>query len=539
MRCFDTARSRKDGPSEGQPPPQPLPVFTPDSKDVGPDVIHQEDVAQVPTPTKKWTSFWLPGGGDTAMALFDDGTLEPYTQDDERRLVRKVDLMILPYLSVCYAFFYIDKTTLSYAAIFGIREDLDLVGTDYSWLSAMFYFGFLVWAFPTSFLMQRLPVAKYLGFNIFLWGVFLIAQAGATNFTALAVLRALSGAAEACADPSFMLITSMWYTRRQQPIRIGLWYTANGFGIALGGLLGYGIGHIRGSLPSWKYEFIIIGCLCSVWGIVMFLCLPDSPVTASILSERERRIAVERLRENQTGVENKHFKWCQLIEALRDPKTYFFFLFAIVHSTPNGGISNFGTLILEGFGFSTLVTTLMQVPYGVFIALSILSCVYLNDYFSTRLKKNTRCWFILLYLLPNITGTIGLRYVPTDHHVARLWCYYLTGPINAAFVLVLSLVTANTAGHTKKVVTNAFMFFGYCIGKSTLTSQQPEYPLGMWSMIFCHISELAIVLTFRLMLSLENKRRDRSMSITEQPNIDDTAFKDMTDWENSNFRYMY
>ena len=54
--------------------------------------------------------------------------------------------MILPYLAVCYAFFYIDKTTLSYAAIFGIKDDLHLVGTEYSWLSSIFYFGFLAWA---------------------------------------------------------------------------------------------------------------------------------------------------------------------------------------------------------------------------------------------------------------------------------------------------------------------------------------------------------------------------------------------------------
>ena len=89
-------------------------------------------------------------------------------------------------------------------------------------------------------------------------GVFLIIQAACHNFATLAVLRALGGAAEACSDPAFMLITSMWYTRREQPVRLGLWYTANGLGIALGGLLGYGIGNIRGALPSWKYEFIVM-----------------------------------------------------------------------------------------------------------------------------------------------------------------------------------------------------------------------------------------------------------------------------------------
>ena len=37
--------------------------------------------------------------------------------------------------------------------------------------------------------------------------------------------------------------------------------------------------------------------------------------------------------------------------------------------------------------------------------------------------------------------------------------YYLTGPYNAAFVMVLSMSTANTAGHTKKVVTNGEYLF--------------------------------------------------------------------------------
>lgn len=63
----------------------------------------------------------------------------------------------------------IDKTTLSYAAVFGIQADLNMHGTDYSWLSSLFYFGFLVWALPSNLLLQRLPVAKYLGVNIMLW----------------------------------------------------------------------------------------------------------------------------------------------------------------------------------------------------------------------------------------------------------------------------------------------------------------------------------------------------------------------------------
>ena len=119
---------------------------------------------------------------DVAANLFRSPTdlYQSYAQIDpavERRLVRKIDLMILPYLAVCYAFFYIDKTTLSYAAIFGIKKDLDLVGTEYNWLSSIFYFGFLAWAIPTNFGLQRFPVGKYLGGNICAWGGLLMLQA--------------------------------------------------------------------------------------------------------------------------------------------------------------------------------------------------------------------------------------------------------------------------------------------------------------------------------------------------------------------------
>ncbi|KAK2779105.1 hypothetical protein FQN53_001541 [Emmonsiellopsis sp. PD_33] len=352
----------------------------------------------------------------------------------------------------------------------------------------------------------------------------------------LAVLRALSGAAEACADPAFMLITSMWYTRAEQPVRIGLWYTANGFGIALGGLLGYGIGHIKGALPSWKYEFLIIGALCSVWGIVMFFFLPDSPVTAPLLSQRNRKLAVERLRDNQTGVENKHLKPYQIREAFMDYKLYLFFLLGTVCNIPNGGISNFGTIIIKGFGFSTLVTTLMQIPYGVLIAISILLCVYLNNKF-----ENRRCIFTLLFLCPNIAGAFGLRFVAEEQQVGRLICYYLTGPYNAAFVLILSMQVANTAGHTKKVVTNAVLFLGYCAGNIVgpffyLTEQAPSYPLGIWSMIVSHLIEAVLISTLGLLLRRENKLRDRIQSQQEGGlegrDLAATAFLDMTDREN-------
>lgn len=216
-------------------------------------------------------------------------------------------------------------------------------------------------------------------------------------------------------------------------------------------------------------------------------------------------------------------------------------------------------MLLKVHRFSTLVTTLMQIPYGMFsqthdgtqfarmltniagflIAISILTCVFLNDHFASK-GAQTRCYFILIFLIPNICGSFGLAFLHADNKAGRLICYYLTGPYNAAFVMILSLTTANTAGHTKKVFTNAILFLGYCTGNIAgpffyKTSQSPRYELGIWSMIVSHLIEVVVIITLRVVLSMENKKRDRIQSELpgglEGRDLDATAFSDMTDRE--------
>jgi hypothetical protein len=67
------------------------------------------------------------------------------------------------------------------------------------------------------------------------------------------------------------------------------------------------------------------GALCSAWGIIIFIFLPNSPVDARAFTKRERQMIVERMRHDQTGIENKHLKWYQVKEALLDYKLYILF----------------------------------------------------------------------------------------------------------------------------------------------------------------------------------------------------------------------
>lgn len=73
-----------------------------------------------------------------------------------------------------------------------------------------------------------------------------------------------------------------------------------------------------------------------VMGIIFWFVIPDNQLNARFLNEKERVLAVVRIRKNEQGVGNKHFKMYQFKEALTDPLTWAFFFYALVADIPNG-----------------------------------------------------------------------------------------------------------------------------------------------------------------------------------------------------------
>jgi len=248
----------------------------------------------------------------------------------------------------------------------GIKKDINLVGDDYQWLSSMFYFGYLAWEYPTSRLLQRLPLAKYSAFCVIMWGTTLALFATVSNFGGAVAVRFFLGVFESAVTPGFALFTSQWYTKAEQGKRVGFWFSFNGWGQIFGGLVSYGIARgtaLHGSaIEPWKIVFLVNGLLTAVLGFVFLYVMPDNQLNARWLKKSDRILAVERVRVNQQGIGNKHFKMYQLKETLLDPITWAFVFYALVADIPNGGISNF---------FSQLVSV--------------------QTYRSYRVKANTFC----------------------------------------------------------------------------------------------------------------------------------------------------
>lgn len=126
---------------------------------------------------------------DEAMKAFASGEVVEVSEADNKRLLRIIDWHLMPLLCVIYGLNYLDKTTLSYASIMGIKKDINLEGDDYQWLGSMFYFGYLAWEYPTNRLLQRLPLAKYSAFCVVAWGAILALFATVSNFGGAVAIR--------------------------------------------------------------------------------------------------------------------------------------------------------------------------------------------------------------------------------------------------------------------------------------------------------------------------------------------------------------
>lgn len=91
------------------------------------------------------------------------------TPEDNKRVLRKIDLALLPILLFVYCLQSLDKTVLSYAAVFGLIEDTNLVGDQYSWLGAIVYVAQLVWQPVVAFFLVKLPTGKFLATMVLCW----------------------------------------------------------------------------------------------------------------------------------------------------------------------------------------------------------------------------------------------------------------------------------------------------------------------------------------------------------------------------------
>ncbi|KAI4594512.1 hypothetical protein KJ359_008301 [Pestalotiopsis sp. 9143b] len=465
-------------------------------------------------------------------------------KETQRKLVRRVDWTLLPLLAGTYLLQYVDKQALSYGAVFDLFDSTGISSNQYSWLTSIFYFAYLVAEWPCSYVVQHYPTSKVIGGFVVCWGCVMAATAACSNFTGLAICRFLLGCFEAVITPAFMMIVSMWYIRDEQPFRAGVFYCMNGFGSMISGILFYGVGQAKG-WDVWRIISIICGGLTIIWGVVLFCFLPSNILTAKGYTVEEKAMLIARSQSNNIGVYSRKIRRSQVKEALLDPQVWLLFLYVLLNECINGGLASFGKLIVKGFTDDALLTVVYGIPYGAWLAFFILTGPYCAGKF-----KNSRTWIMMLWVCPTIIAMCLFWKLPRTNKNGLLMAYYIAPAFVGSLVVALQMPSANLGGYTKRTTATAFVFLAYCIGNiigphAFLSSEAPVYETGCKFIIGCGVAQMACAFALRTLLVHRNKKRDAATAAvgqtatTADEAVMNEVIEDLTDFENPGFRYSY
>lgn len=158
-----------------------------------------------------------------------------------------------------------------------------------------------------------------------------------------------------------------------------------------------------------------------VWGCILLWFLPNNIMTAKRFTLEQKALLIARSQTNRTGVYNRKIKWSQIVEALTDTQVWVLFLFTLLNETINGGIANFGKLIVKGVAKGDpLLATAYGIPQGAFQVVFVFTGPFLASRF-----KNSRTIIMGIYILPTIAGAICMWKLSRSNAVGCLLSYYI------------------------------------------------------------------------------------------------------------------
>ncbi|POY71894.1 hypothetical protein BMF94_5255 [Rhodotorula taiwanensis] len=472
------------------------------------------------------------------------------TPAENKAIVRRIDLFVLPLFLITQTLQYLDKTALNYAKVFGMDKAMKLTGNQFSWAASIFLreggnedralpgliqFGLL--REPAAYLIGRYPAQKVLGLTCVLWGVCVISMIGCKNFATAMVNRFFLGFFEAAVTPGLSLMTGFYYTRSEAPLRQTIWYSSVGWGGMIGSLMAAGIERANAksiAVPKWELIFIVLGAITVAWGAVLWFFLADGPSSAFWLSKEQRIHAVARVAASGVGIKSKTFKRAHVWEALMDPKAWCLTIAMFGSSVPNGILTNFSGTIIKDMGFSTFDAALLDCAGRSFQIISLLIAGVVTVYF-----KNTRMLMVTIGNVICVIATALLSFLPTANHWGRLISFWFINVQSVGFTLGLVMVSSNiaTAPVTWLVLNSSKIDPNV---SSASANEKPRYQSGAYAMMAGYVAKLAAHLVLWGIMYASNKSRDRKLGPADEKLAAAAGMEDKTESvkQNPNFRYV-
>ncbi|KAI5832433.1 MFS general substrate transporter [Schizophyllum commune Tattone D] len=354
----------------------------------------------------------------------------------EKWLRRKLDWRILPIVSICYMFLFLDRTNVGNAKSAGLAEDLRLGTYDFNIGASLFYVAYMLCEVPFALLIKRVGF-HLVPISIIAFGAVTIASAFIHNKAGFYATRVFLGISEAVCYPGISYLLSRYYRRHELTSRFGCFMlvAAGGAG-GFGGLLAAGllsVGHI-GSRSSWQNIFLVEGILTAACGLIMLFIFPTDPERTRMLTPGERKLAIARLYADQPSiaVTKERTTWSLVKRGILSPTTLACSWFFITTNISVQGLGVFlpSILKLNYPDVSTVHIQLLIVPVYIVAMIIALACC------AGCVKYRIHWPFMLLSGSLCLTGyTISLAVPQTATKARYAACFlsltggFISGPI--------------------------------------------------------------------------------------------------------------
>ncbi|XHF98544.1 hypothetical protein AWENTII_002093 [Aspergillus wentii] len=432
-----------------------------------------------------------------------------------KKLVRRIDLLIMPLVILVYLMNYIDRNNYAAARLQGLETDLNLQGNQYQTGLAILFVSYLLTQVPSNlFLNYCGRPSLYLGFFVTAWGLVSVLTSQVKGYGGIVACRFILGLVEAPFFSGALFYLSKWYTQDELTLRMAIFYSGSLISGAFGNLIAAGIlNGLAGKrgLAAWQWLYIIEGSITVFIGLIICAILPDFPHTWRLLSEQEKHVANRRMALEAANADTDDGKGMSQLRGLKlavmDIKTWILAI-GYMAMAGAGGFQNFFPTLTDTLGYDHIVSLLLVAPPYVFMTF----WTYAHGVIADRCKRPFwyvlhvsradhdnrvhhlhelhHLWTAILFLLPR---HIHLRHEQHHLQLDRLVHPSSSSKRAAAFAII------NAVGNSASIWT-----------PYTFTENQaPYYRTAFGISLALQILAALMGVTLRWVLEVENRRLEK------------------------------
>ncbi|QIW96790.1 hypothetical protein AMS68_002308 [Peltaster fructicola] len=394
-------------------------------------------------------------GEDVSHELYDPdaGCSDAERLARDKKLVRRLDWMLIPWLSFLYLVSFLDRTNIGNAKIDGLIDDLHMTNGQYAAALSLFFVSYAGFEPLTNVLLKRMRPSIFLPIIMTLWGCCMTFMGLCHDFSGLAAARFFLGVFEAGLFPGVNYYLSCWYKRSEFGIRAAIFFSAAALAGSFGGLLAAAIAQMGGvgGKPGWAWIFILEGLATVLIGVASYWLVHDFPQEAKFLSADDRARVIRRLKlDGQSSAEHESFKMEYFWASVKDWKTW---AFAVVYMGCDGPLYAFSLFlptIIQQLGYTSTTANLLSVPPYAVAAVMTIFVGWIADRTKQRGLCNIGCSFF---------GIIGFAMLlgSQDPHVKYAGTFLGALGIYPCIANTISWAANNVEGSYKRGITLGFV----------------------------------------------------------------------------------